>query len=196
MPEGAEAGIVKGMYRFRSREVTDAPRGKQKGGLRVQLFGSGAILRCVLEAQEILAEKFQVASDVWSLTSYTQLRRDAHACRRWNLFHPAEPPRQSYLEQMLAGVQGPIICASDHVRAVAEQLLPFVPEDYFVLGTDGMGRSDTREALRRHFEVDAACIVLAALHRLSLAGKVKPAAVAQAIRDLDVNPEKVDPFFA
>ncbi|MGE0758520.1 MAG: pyruvate dehydrogenase (acetyl-transferring), homodimeric type, partial [Pirellulaceae bacterium] len=192
MPEGAAEGIVRGMYRFRSREVD----GSAPAGPRVQLFGSGAILRCVLEAQELLAEKYQVASDVWSVTSYTQLRRDAHTCRRWNMLNPSEPPRQSFVEKSLEGVNGPFVSASDNVRAVAEQLMPFVRGDYFVLGTDGVGRSDTREALRRHFEVDAACITVAALYRLSLAGQVPGQVVTQAIRDFDIHPDKVDPLFA
>lgn len=192
MPAGVEEGIVKGMYRFRSREVEGAKNGKR----RVQLFGSGAILRSALQAQEVLADKYQVASDVWSITSYTQLRRDAHACRRWNMLHPDQPPRQSYVEQLLKGVKGPFISASDNVRAVAEQLMPFIPGDYFVLGTDGVGRSDTREALRRHFEVDAESVTVAALHRLALAGSVKPQVVTDAIRDLGVNPEKIDPLTA
>jgi pyruvate dehydrogenase E1 component len=198
MPDGVEEGIVRGIYRFGSRDVSPsaAARKSKAAPPRVQLFGSGAILRCVLQAQDILAEKYQVASDVWSVTSFTQLRRDAATCRHWNLYHPNESPRQSYLERTLAGVEGPFIAASDNVRAVGEQLLPFIREDYFVLGTDGMGRSDTRESLRRHFEVDAACITIAALSRLAIAGRVPSSVVAQAIRDLDVNPEKVDPLFA
>ena len=192
MPEGVEEGVVQGIYKFRSLDSD----GKQKNKLRVQLFGSGAILRCVLQAQELLASKFGIGSDVWSVTSYTQLRRDAHACRRWNMLHPTEQPRQSYVEKTLARVQGPFISASDNVRGVAEQLTPFIPGDYFVLGTDGLGRSDTREALRRHFEVDAECVAVAALARLAHAGTIKSQVVAQAIRDLGVNPEKLDPLFA
>jgi pyruvate dehydrogenase E1 component len=197
MPDGVTEGIVQGIYKFRSREVDGGSGRKGKDVVpRVQLFGSGAILRCVLEAQTILAEKFQVASDVWSVTSFTQLRREAHRCMRWNLLHPDQPARASYIERMLSGVPGPIVAASDNVRSIGEQLAPFISQDYFVLGTDGMGRSDTREALRRHFEVDAACIVVAALHRLALAGAVKPQMAARAIRELDVNPEKTDPLFA
>ncbi len=138
MPEGCQEGIIKGMYRFRSQDVDNARA-------RVQLFGSGAILNCALQAQELLAEKFQIASDVWSVTSYTQLRREAADCQRWNMLHPTEQPRKSYLEQTLEGVEGPFIAASDFVRALGEQLTPWIPGDYYVLGTDGMGRSETRE---------------------------------------------------
>jgi pyruvate dehydrogenase E1 component len=189
MPDGVEEGIIRGMYRFRSLDIAD-PVG------RVQLLGSGAILRCALDAQKILAEKYQVASDVWSVTSYTELRRDAQTCRRWNMLHPEEPPRRSYLEQTLDGVEGPFIASSDYVRAVPEQLTPWLPEDYLVLGTDGMGRSDSREALRRHFEVDAEFITLAALNQLQQQGQISREAVSQAIDDLEIDPEKANPLFA
>jgi pyruvate dehydrogenase E1 component len=189
MPEGVEEGIVRGIYKFSSSEV--------KGGThRVQLFGSGAIMNGVLEAQRILAERYQVASDVWSVTSYTELRRDAQSCRRWNMLHPTETPRRSYIETALEGHQGPYIAASDYVRALAEQVQPWIPGDYLVLGTDGMGRSETRPALRRHFEVDSACITIAALYQLSQQGKLPASDVAQAIRDLDVNPEKINALYA
>ncbi|WP_368861083.1 pyruvate dehydrogenase (acetyl-transferring), homodimeric type [Rhodopirellula halodulae] len=189
MPEGCEDGIIKGMYKFKSRDVDGAKA-------RVQLFGSGAILNCALKAQEILAEKYNVASDVWSVTSYTLLRRDAHSVERWNRLHPTETPRKSYLEETLEGVEGPFISASDYVRALGEQLTPWIPGDYYVLGTDGMGRSETRDALRRHFEVDAESITIAALGRLAKAGVFEAADVAQAIKDLDYDPEKTDPYFA
>ncbi|MEM9368539.1 MAG: pyruvate dehydrogenase (acetyl-transferring), homodimeric type [Planctomycetota bacterium] len=189
MPEGCEEGIIKGMYRFRSRDVTNAKA-------RVQLFGSGAILNSALAAQEMLAETYQIASDVWSVTSYTQLRRDAATCERWNRLHPTETPRKSYLEETLDGVEGPFIAASDYVRALPEQLTPWIPGDYFVLGTDGMGRSETREALRRHFEVDSESITIATLHRLMKQGLFTAEEVAQAIADLDYDPDKVNPYFA
>jgi pyruvate dehydrogenase E1 component len=144
----------------------------------------------------MLAEKYQVASDVWSVTSYTQLRRDAQSCERWNFLHPLEKPRQSYIERVLAGTKGPFIAASDHVRALPEQLLRYIPGDYFVLGTDGMGRSETREALRRHFEVDAESVTLAVLHRLAKQGVFQLEDVAKAIKELDYNPEKANPLYA
>ncbi len=189
MPDGCEEGIIKGMYRYQSRDVEGARA-------RVQLFGSGAILNGVLRAQEILAEKYQIASDVWSVTSYTQLRREAEACQRWNLLHPTETPRRSYLEEQLEGAEGPFISASDYVRALGEQLTQWIPGDYFVLGTDGMGRSETREALRRHFEVDAESVTIATLSRLSKSGVFSADEVAAAIRDLDYDADKPDPYFA
>jgi len=146
MPEGCEEGIIKGMYKFRSVEA-DKPRH------RVQLFGSGAIMQGVLKAQELLAEKYGISSDVWSVTSYNELRRDAQACKRWNMFHPTMPKRKGYLETVMEGAEGPVIAASDYVQALAEQVAPFIKEDFRALGTDGVGRSETRPALRRHFEV-------------------------------------------
>ena len=188
MPEGVEDGIIKGMYRLRSLDVEGATA-------RVQLFGSGAILNCVLDAQKLLAEKYNIASDVWSVTSYTQLRREAADCERWNMLHPTEPPRKSYVETALEAAEGPFIAASDYVRALPEQLKPWVPGDYYVLGTDGMGRSESRPALRRHFEVDAESITIATLWRLSKAGVVTAEEVAQAITDLGYDAEKPNPYF-
>ncbi|MBM4005307.1 MAG: pyruvate dehydrogenase (acetyl-transferring), homodimeric type [Planctomycetes bacterium] len=186
LPEGVEEGIIRGIYRFATREPSAIQH-------RVNLFGSGAILRCVLAAAEILAERFGIASNIWSVTSYTQLRRDAQACDRWNMLHPTLPPRKSFLENALAGESGLFVAASDYVRALPEQLARWIPGELFALGTDGMGRSETREALRRHFEVDAESIVVATLSRLSRQGKIAPQIVAQAIQQLGVNPEKVDP---
>jgi len=189
MPAGAEEGIVKGIYRVNSADVDGADH-------KVNLLGSGAILGCTLRAQEILAEKFGISSDVWSVTSYSQLCREAQACERWNMLHPAEPPRRSYLEQTFEGEQGVFVSASDYVRALAEQIRPWIPGDYHVLGCDGMGRSETREALRRHFEVDAESITIAALHRLHRRGELDATTVATAIKELDVDPDKHDPFNA
>jgi len=189
MPEGVEEGIIKGMYRFKSQEVDGAKA-------RVQLFGSGAILNSAIAAQQLLAEKFGIASDVWSITSYTQLRREAADCARWNMLHPTAPPRTSYLEEQLAGIEGPFIAASDYVRALPEQLTQWIPGDYYVLGTDGMGRSETRPALRRHFEVDAESITIATLSRLSKTGLLKPEDVAKAIDELGFDPDKPNPYFA
>ncbi|MFP6674497.1 MAG: pyruvate dehydrogenase (acetyl-transferring), homodimeric type, partial [Pirellulaceae bacterium] len=188
MPEGVEEGIVRGIYRLSTVE--------SEGDLRVQLFGSGAILRSVLAAQKIMAERYNISSDVWSVTSYSELRRDAQTCERWNMLHPAEPRRQSYIETELAESKGPFIAASDYVRAVPEQLQSWIPGDYFVLGTDGMGRSETRERLRRHFEVDAECVTIAALYRLARLGQIDVSLVDKAIQDLDVDPEKINPLYA
>ncbi len=189
MPEGIEEGIVRGIYRLQSRDTEQAAP-------RVQLLGSGAILRSVLRAQELLAENFGISSDVWSVTSYTQLRRDAQDCERWNMFNPLQPPRKSYIQQVTEGVEGPFIAASDYVRAVSEQIAMWLPGGLFALGTDGLGRSDTRESLRRHFEVDAESIVVAALYQLSRQGQVPSEQVGQAIKQLGIDPEKVNPMFA
>ena len=189
MPEGCEDGIIKGMYNFRSAKADKAKH-------TVQLFGSGAIMMSVLRAQEILSSKYGVSSDVWSVTSYTQLRRDADECRRWNMLHPTETPKKSYFETQMEGTDGPIIASSDYVKALAEQVAPFAPNGMFALGTDGMGRSATRPDLRRHFEVDAECIVVATLYQLSQDGKVDASEVAKAIKDLGVDPEKVNPLYA
>ncbi|HJN10317.1 MAG TPA: pyruvate dehydrogenase (acetyl-transferring), homodimeric type [Pirellulaceae bacterium] len=189
MPEGCEEGIIKGMYKYSSVEAAS-------GKHRVQLFGSGAILREALRAQQILADNYGVSSDVWSVTSYTQLRREAQACRRWNLLHPDQEPRKSYLEETVDGLQGPFLAASDYVCALPEQLTPWIPGVYRVLGTDGMGRSETRQALRRHFDVDAESITLAALHELQMKGDITAKVVAQAIKELGIDPEKTDPLTA
>jgi pyruvate dehydrogenase E1 component len=166
------------------------------GPHRVQLFGSGAILRESLRARQILAEKYRIGSDVWSVTSYTQLRRDAQECERWNMLNPSEPPRVPYVSQMLAGAAGPCIAASDYVRAVAEQISPWAPGGLFALGTDGMGRSESRGALRRHFEVDAEFITLAALYQLKKQGKCDGKCVASAVEELGIDPEKRSALYA
>ncbi|MGY8747029.1 MAG: pyruvate dehydrogenase (acetyl-transferring), homodimeric type [Pirellulales bacterium] len=189
MPEGCEEGIIKGIYKFRTKE-------SEQGKHRVQLFGSGAIMNCVLKAQEILADQYGVSSDVWSVTSYNELRRDAQECKRWNMFHPTMEPRKSYLETVLAGSEGPFIASSDYVQAHSEQVAQFLPDEFLALGTDGMGRSETRPALRRHFEVDAECVTVAALYQLCKQGKVDAATVEKAIKDLGVNPDKISPLYA
>jgi pyruvate dehydrogenase E1 component len=191
MPEGVEAGIVQGMYKLKSVE---APNGAGKP--KVQLFGSGPILRSTLAAQEMLAERYGFSSNVYSVTSYTELRRGAHAAARWNMLHPTETPRQSYLERMLAGETGVFLAASDYVRALPEQIAPWVPGDFWALGTDGMGRSESRQALRRHFEVDAECVTVAALYRLHKQGAIGADVVQKAIVDLKIDQEKIDPYFA
>ncbi len=196
MPAGCEEGILKGAYKLRDVPA-QAAQGKAATKLPpVQLLGSGTILREVLRAAELLAEQFGVSSTVWSVTSWKELRREAQECRRWNMLHPTAEPRQSYLEQTIAAADGVFVAASDHVRAVPEQLDPWIPGGLFVMGTDGFGRSETRGPLRRHFEVDAECIVIGTLSRLAAEGAIGKEAVAEAITRLGVNPDKVDAALA
>jgi pyruvate dehydrogenase E1 component len=185
MPAGAEDGIRRGLYKL-------APAGADDGAPRVHLFGSGAILREALAAQRLLAER-GVAADVWSVTSYSELRRDALACERWNRLHPEAPPRQSFLAAALADQPWPVIAVSDYLKAVPDQVARFVPAGMVSLGTDGFGRSDTRDALRRFFEIDAPSITVAALAELARRGAVPAATVSQAIADFELDPDAVDP---
>jgi pyruvate dehydrogenase E1 component len=190
MPGDVTDGILKGLYKLRP--------GEAKSKLpKVHLFGSGPILLHTLRAQELLAEHFGVNADVWSATSYRELRRDALETERWNMLHPERPPRPSYLQQVLGREKdGVFLAASDYVRQVPEMIGRWVPNGLFALGTDGFGRSETRAALRRHFEIDAECITVAALWQLSQRGAIKPAVVQQAIQKFGVNPEKISPMRA
>jgi pyruvate dehydrogenase E1 component len=185
MPEGAKSGILNGLYRFQ-------PAAERKQH-HVQLFGSGSILREVLRAQTILAERFNVSSDVWSVTSYQRLRADALSCERWNRLNPEAEPRVPYITQALAGVEGPFITASDYMKALGDLIARWVPGVIVPLGTDGFGMSDSREALRRHFEVDAENITVAALDALRKQGKLRPADVSKAIRELGIDVSKPEP---
>jgi pyruvate dehydrogenase E1 component len=189
MPAGIEEQIVKGMYKFRTVEAAKAKH-------RVQLFGSGAIMNCVLEGQKILAEHFGISSDVWSVTSYTELRREAQEVRRLNMLNPTQKPKLSFVEQQMAGHAGPIIAASDYVRAVSEQVAPWMPAPFLALGTDGMGRSETREALRRHFEVDGQFVAVAALWKLAQEKQLEMKEVEKAIKKLGIDPAKISPLYA
>ncbi len=184
MPDGAEEGILRGLYK-----VSPAAKGKAVA----QLFGSGPILREALRAQEILAEKYGVQTDVWSVTSYTELRRDALAVERWNRLHPAEAEKTPYLLEALKGTKGPIIAASDYMKVVPDQLAPWLPTRLISLGTDGFGRSDNREHLRRHFEVNAESIATATLSRLARDGKFDAKEAQKAFADLGLDTEKSDP---
>jgi pyruvate dehydrogenase E1 component len=189
MPDGSREGILNGMYRFRSLDIKN-PKS------RVQLFGSGSILREALAAQEILADRYQVASDVWSVTSYKQLRAGALEAERWNRLHPGDDPRTSYLEDTLEGIDGPVIAASDYMKLVPEQIRPWVSGGLVSLGTDGFGRSDTRQDLRRHFEVNAASIALAALSELARRETIDLETVQKALKDLEIDPDKPNPVTA
>jgi pyruvate dehydrogenase E1 component len=177
-------GVLRGIYRFRAAD---------QGKAAVHLFGSGAILNEAVRAQRILADKFEVRADVWSLTSYNELRRDALAVERWNRLHPGEAPRTPYILEALAGAEGPIIAATDYMKAVADQIAPWLSGRMETLGTDGFGRSDNREYLRRHFEINAESIAAAALSRLSREGKFDVREARAALAALGIDAERPDP---
>ncbi len=187
MPAGVEEGILRGIYKVR-------PAGNGKAV--VHLFGSGPILNEALRAQGLLAEKYGVAADVWSVTSYNELRRDALAIERWNRLHPAEPQKQPHILKALEGAEGPIVAATDYMKAVPDQLAPWLANRLTSLGTDGFGRSDNRQHLRRHFEVNAESIAASALSRLSREGKFDAQRAQQAFAELEVDTEKIDPAIA
>jgi pyruvate dehydrogenase E1 component len=187
MPEGSREGILKGMYRYK-------PASDSKSKLRAQLFGSGSILREVLKAQDILAEKYHVAADVWSVTSYKALYSDGIETERWNLLHPSDKPRVPYVTQCLADAPGVLVAATDYLKALPNMVSQWMPRRLASLGTDGFGRSESRESLRNFFEVDARFITLATLHELLREGKIQASLVQKAIKDLAIDIEKPDPF--
>ena len=182
MPDGAEQGILKGLYKFKS-----APKGKTH---KAHILGSGPLLREALRAHDILAEQFDVSADVWSVTSYKLLRGDALRVKRWNMLHPTAPKKQSYLETTLQNEEGAFVAVSDYMKIVPDQIAPWIPGGLTTLGTDGFGRSDTRPNLRRFFEVDAELIVIAVLAALYQKGSLAGEAVQAAINRLGVDPEK------
>ena len=182
-----EEGIIRGLYRFRRSALKKATH-------HAQIFASGSIMLQALRSQEILEENYGVAADIWSATSYQILRNEALACERWNRLNPTRKARVSYLEKTLKGLKGPIVAASDYMKLVSEQIARWVPGTYVPLGTDGFGLSDTREALRRHFEVDAESIVIAVLDGLRQDGALSCEDLAQAVADLGVDPGKTDPM--
>ena len=188
MPDGVEEGILKGLYKFK-------PAAKKRAPLKAHLFGSGAIINSAIKAQSILEEKYQVSADVWSITSYKALHRDALDSERWNRMHPGEKPRLSYIEQCLAKERGVYVMASDYVKALPESIARWFPNPPVSLGTDGFGRSETREALRDHFEVDYRFIALGALSALAREGLIESAVVVQAMKDLDIDPAKPNPIY-
>jgi len=191
MPEGCEQGILKGLYK-----LLDAPKVEGKSGLRAQLIGSGAILNEVVKARTILAEKYGVAADVWSATSYKELRRDGMECDRFNLFNPEKPAKVPYITQILGNTEGVIVAASDYVKVMSDMIGRWIPRPIVSLGTEGYGRSENRASLRDFFEVDARYVVLATLHALARDGKIKQSVVSQAIKDLGINPDKLNPLIA
>jgi pyruvate dehydrogenase E1 component len=187
MPGDVREGILKGLYRFQSSKKKDSR-------LRAQLFGSGAIMLEVLKAAEILEEKYKVAADVWSITSYKELYKDGNACARWNMLHPGAEQRDPFVASQLKGAEGVLVAASDYVKALPESISQWMPRPLIALGTDGYGRSESRASLRDFFEVDAKHIVLATLTGLLREGKIKAAEVTKAIADLGINSGKADPF--
>ena len=186
MPEGAEEGIRKGMYKLRSTET-------KKKAARVQLLGSGAILREVEAGAALLANDFGIASDIWSVTSFMELRRDGLDVDRWNMLHPTATSRRSHVETCLDKAGGPVIASTDYMKLLADQIRPFVPGRYRVLGTDGFGRSDYRRKLRSFFEVDRFHVVVAALKALSEEGTVPASVVVDALRKYGLDPDRPNP---
>jgi pyruvate dehydrogenase E1 component len=185
MPAGVEDGILKGLYKFKA--------GPDDKKIKAHIFGSGAIMQSALKAQEILAEKYGVSADVWSATSYKLLRSDAIRIQRWNMLHPTLPAKKNHVETLLAKEQGAFVSVSDNIRTVADQIAPWVPGGLFTLGTDGFGRSDTRPRLRRFFGVDAESTVIGTLYALAEKKLIDRKIVAQAIKDLGVDPEMAQP---
>jgi len=185
MPEGVEEGIIKGMYLYQKAQASD---------MRVHLLGSGAILIEVIAAADLLKQDFKINADVFSVTSFVEVQRDAAAIQREMMFHPEKKPTKTYLEKCLKGFDGPIVAATDYVRAYPELIRPYLNHIYVTLGTDGYGRSDTRQQLRAFFEVDRYHIVVAALYALMKAGKVTAKQVAAAIKKYQIDPEKPNPI--
>jgi pyruvate dehydrogenase E1 component len=185
MPADCEQGIVKGLYKFKS--------GFEGGKIKAHIFGSGSIMQSALKAQMILAEQYGVSADIWSATSYKLLRTDAIRTQRWNMLHPTLPAKKSYVETLLAKEHGAFVAVSDNIRTVPDQIAPWVPGGLFTLGTDGFGRSDTRDRLRRFFGVDVESTVIGTLYALAEKKLIDRKVVAQAIKDLGVDPEMVQP---
>ena len=189
MPKGAEQGIKKGMYRFSQDKA-------KKGEHKVQLFGSGTILREVIEAAELLKKDWKISADVWSITSYNELAREAVDCERWNMLNPSKKPRVPYITKQLEKCDGPVIASSDYIRTVSNQVRQYVPATYTVLGTDGFGRSDTRKNLRRHFEVNSHYVTVAALKTLADEGIIPTSKVSDAIKKYGIDTKKPNPLTA
>lgn len=189
MPEGVEEGIVKGIYKLDRLEP-------KKAKANVQLLGSGTILLQVREAAQILADKFGISSDVYSVPSFNELGRDGLEVDRFNMLNPEAPEQKAYITEVLEGNEGPVVAATDYIKSYADQIRAWVPTDYKVLGTDGFGRSDSRANLRKHFEVDQNYIVVAALSQLARRGDIKPAVVTKAIEEFGIDADKLSPLYA
>ena len=186
MPEGVEEGILKGMYLLQKNSTKSSKK-------VVQLLGSGTILRESVAAAELLKKDFGITADIWSVTSFNELRKEGLSTARWNMLHPEEAPQQSYVESCLDGTKGPVIAATDYMKSYADQVREFVPRTYTVLGTDGFGRSDTRANLRKFFEVDRYYIVVAALSSLVQDNVIEAGEVTRAIKKYGIDPDKPDP---
>ncbi len=188
MPEGAEAGILRGLYRF-----LGAP---PEPSVRATILFSGTACLAAQEARDELAEHYDVGAELWSATSYKGLREEALATERWNRLHPSQSPRTPWVTETLSEAEGPYVAVTDYIKAVPDQVARWVPGTFVPLGTDGFGRSDTREALRRHFETDAGHVVVATLAALASEGQVKESAVTDAIERYSIDAEAVDPLRA
>jgi pyruvate dehydrogenase E1 component len=186
-PEGVDEGILGGLYRFRASE-------NKQAGSKVHLFGSGTILNEVVKAAAILEENYGIAADIWSVTSYKNLYWDAVDTERWNLRHPDQPPRDCFLQRQLCDAKGVFVAASDYLKALPASIAKWVPGPLALLGTDGYGRSDSREALRDFFEVDARHIAFTTLSTLAREKKLDAAVVQKAIQDLQIDQEKINPL--
>ena len=186
MPKGIKDSILKGMYKYKSSKNNDTKA-------KVHLLGSGAILNEAVKAREILESNYNVAADVWSVTSYKELYTDAFNTDRWNMLHPTEKPKVHYISKCFENEQGVFVAVSDYLKALPASIAKWIPGRFVTLGTDGYGRSDTREALRDYFEVDFRFITLAALQGLAVDGKIEPEIAEKAIKDLDINPDKINP---
>ena len=189
IPVGVEQGILKGLYKYK-------PAADPKGKLRVHLFGSGVILQQALRAQDILHKECGIEADVWSATSYSELRREALECERWNMLHPTEKAKVPYITETLAAEPFPVVAVSDNMKIVADQISRFIPGGFHPLGTDGFGRSEDRKDLRRHFENDAESVAIAAAYLLCRNGQYPAAKVAELIKKMGVNAEKVRAQYA
>ena len=186
MPKGVKEGILKGMYKLRASSKKAAKR-------KAHLMGSGTILNQALEAQKILEDKYDVAADVWSVTSYKELYKDAVDADRYNMLNPGKKPKVPYVGGLLAGESGVFVAASDYLKAMPASIAKWIPGRFEMLGTDGYGRSGSRAALRNFFEVDARYITIAALHALAEDGAIDPKVAAAAVKDLDIDPGKPNP---
>ncbi|MFH0880811.1 MAG: pyruvate dehydrogenase (acetyl-transferring), homodimeric type [Lentisphaerota bacterium] len=187
MPPGVEEGILRGLYKFKAADNAGAP-------LKAQILASGALVNEAVKAQKMLADQFQVAAEVWSVTSYKELHRDALEAERWNMLHPADTPRLPFVSQCLGEAPGPIIAVSDYLKVLPDSICRWMPRKILALGTDGFGRSDGRDSLRDFFEVDARYIAVAALSYLARDSQIKPETVVKAIKDFGIDPEKANPL--